>query len=208
MSETAQLLCYYDPKDTTSSSQLIVGGIALQDKEIIAQDYAPITRTIGLNWSVDQAERLAAYYEEHFAPKQPGVWQAGWNCHNLATTVMGWDVFWKSNCAPQNVRTIAPMSAQELQNGVPYVIKNYRGKIIHSLMGITNPTKNLAVCGYKQKLMISSNEHTINNYGGPLWSCDLVPLSPLGRLIRRALGQSSEFPEDYLPAVKSLRVMF
>lgn len=214
MSETIQLFCQKDPdpdKGAEKYNPLIVSGVALQDGTEIFGDVpsAPIEQTIELGWPDDQAERFAAYYEEHFT-ERIAHFRKPWNCFTFSTTVANQDVLWLPSAVPHNLRTEREVASTKLADGEPYLVRDKKGHIVHALIGLPDPSKNIAVYGHCRPLKVTSNLLTQRIYGPTFWESTVVPLSDMS-MTEKIIGQllaTELFPESYRQTRLALRHMF
>lgn len=203
MSESIALLCRERPRlehppeggqvfDTTE----LVTGVELADGTLIEGFWNQVSFLHGkrepyqvlLDWPSDKAERFVDFFERHMVRPPDECPPA--NCHSFVAAVMGWEVFWKKGY-PFNMPTGGQADPERLENGQPYALAE-DGKLLHSVLGTSDPTRNVSVWGYREYMLVASNEITAAHHHTNEW-LHHVPqtLTTIGRLCARAQGFSS-----------------
>lgn len=121
-----------------------------------------------LEWPSEMVDRVAEFFDEKLvAGRTPTEY---WNCHSFVAKAMGWSVAWQSTGAPMTMSITGPaIEAQALEDAQPYGIGKRWGGIIHSVIGLPDPTKCLNVRGHGCDLFIDDNRRLLEAYKGNLY---------------------------------------
>jgi hypothetical protein len=160
---------YCDPQTVTAR---LVTGVELADGSSLRSElYNPNLpeAPMPLAWPTGMAENVFEYYGDYMM--HPDRQDQGWNCHSFVASVMGWQMLWNEDATPHYMPH-RPWStgSERLKDHTPYAIKNplLQG-IQHSVMGLPDPIVNLGVWGFRNNLLVISNDVTVKFHGGKIY---------------------------------------
>jgi len=106
------------------------------------------------------SERLVSFYKQYFAEKPP----TEYDCHSFVAYVMGWHDTVDTMASLTRKYEFGPRPVERYEAGAAYAVMSGPDAGAHSLLGTSDPDKNLYIFGVNELMAITTHDATKKLY--------------------------------------------